>query len=61
VFWSSTSGSLQHGLDPGQQRLWSDFRFVLLVRKCVLPEGVAKEPSKLDLVSVEYHVGAPDA
>ena len=30
-------------------------------RKCTLPRGLAKEPPKMDLVSVKYKIGASDA
>lgn len=30
-------------------------------RKHILPTGLAKEPPQIDLVSVKFHIGAPDA
>ena len=30
-------------------------------RKIVLPEELAKEPPKMELVSLKYYIGAPDA
>ena len=38
-------------------------RFVLgcVVRKYISPRGLAKEPPKIDVVSVKYNSGDPDA
>ena len=40
---------------------WTDLFVGCIFETCIWPRGPANKPRKMDVVSVKYHIGAPDA